>query len=272
MTIADTDGTFDLIARVMERARLDARRGDVEAIEFLNLTTGDLDMTDHLTRLAIEATGFDGAAKQFETGRGKLYRPDGKPTFAAEEHAAREAALLEPLRRQYEAVKTAVDDALNEAERLTTIEHVDPYSALADADLQRAGHLLPLVQDFVAHAKLDELADRLTWAATHGAPVDQLLYLQAGQRRLTAIREAQRSNQLITTPGENVALRAIVEALGELAAHARPKVAADAARQAEQLRTKAMELSKMARELMTRLDGSDARARAAHAAWSAQTF
>ncbi len=229
-------------------------------------------MTDHLTRLAIEATGFDSAAKQFEAGRAKLYRPDGKPTFAAEEHAAREGALLEPVRKRYEAVTGAVNEALNEAGRLTTIEHVDPFAMLRADDLQRAGHLLPLVQDFVAHAKLDELADRLTWAATHGAPVDQLLYHQAAQRRLNAIREAQRAGQLHTTPGENVALRTIVEALGELASASRPKVAADAARQAEALRTKAMELSKMAREVMNRLDGSDQRARAAQAAWSAQTF
>lgn len=100
-----------------------------------------------------------------------IARSTGKRYEQAEAQAAHEAALLEPVRKQYEAVTAAVGAALDAAQKLETVEHIDPYAALPAAELARAGALLPFVDTFVTNAKITELADRLVWVNESGSPV-----------------------------------------------------------------------------------------------------
>ena len=108
MTIDDADGMFALIGRVMERARLDAKRGDREAIAFLKITTGESPMTD--------TTKLQEAVEQAEAAFWRLHEEfEGHKATMERAVNAKDIALVRSLKQRGDELPQLIIEAAEDA-------------------------------------------------------------------------------------------------------------------------------------------------------------
>lgn len=125
----------------------------------------------------------EAAATRFKEGKASLYRGDGAPRYAEDEHRER----LEALAVERDA---ALDAVLEEAtgERLAAegetqrMRHADPASFLAEEELARANARRAFALDAAESLPPDELVRRLEEARASGDRASAFAYWNAGEK------------------------------------------------------------------------------------------
>ena len=158
MTINDTDGMFALLGRVMERARLDARRGDVEAISFLTMTTkGQSAMSiDKLSKAVADAEAqFMRLVEEHEQHAETFKRAlDTKDLQLARSLKVRRDELPQALATQAETVAAARLALAQATQRKLDAEYVATQAEFERLQAERDELLKRLAQVEERHAGL----------------------------------------------------------------------------------------------------------------------
>ena len=153
-------------------------------------------MTD-IAKLQSATDAFGREVAKFQAAKKFLFRPDGGKTYGDKEHGERFAALLKPLTEVAQWVSETADAATEAAQAAKAVQHADTFTSLNDAELQRAYHLRPFVQEVVDGLRLEQLAQRLSAVVAVGDKAEIAVYHRAAQAKVEAVR--QRAN----TPGAN---------------------------------------------------------------------
>jgi hypothetical protein len=170
-------------------------------------------MTD-ITILESAQASFARAATQFEADKSALFRADGAKKYGDQEHNERLQALLQNLTEVATWVHGKCDGAIEAAATAKAVQHAEPLASLTDAELQRAYHLKPFVQDTVDGMRLDQLAQRLGAVVAGGDKAEIACYHAATEKKVEAVR--QRAN----TPGANQTI--VLAGISSVIAHLEP--------------------------------------------------
>lgn len=229
-------------------------------------------MPTTLLDLQIAEGRLDRAREETERARAGLLQSDGRPLYAPEEQARRLEAALRPLTDEVAATVSLAGTAEAEARATLAAPTPDPLATLDGSALQRAAALREFWREDAESLSLPALASRLLAALASGEQVQQVLALRYGQRRADQVLEDLRWRRVADPQTTAAELRALRQALGQLAsATADPR---DQRRrtEAEELARATSALRQRARHLQAVADGSDQRARDAQAALTASRW
>jgi len=153
-------------------------------------------MTEQLGgRLGDLSAHIETASAKFEAETATLYRPDGTPLFAEDEHAARLDSLT---RERNAALRQAGEDVREEMVKLDEhVEHLrarDVAERLSTEELQAAGDRRAFAMDAASTLGTGELADRMRSVLATGDKAAIFAYLNAGERKRAEILNARSSS------------------------------------------------------------------------------
>ena len=214
-----------------------------------------LQMSDTL-QLALTTAAITSAAKQVETQRAAMIRPDGELKYGPKEADEYVAKILEPLRAVVSEAGTVAEAAEVEAQKLELMQHSDPVAMLAPSARTEAESLRPFVADYCAAETLAELVNRLAYVSAHGSAAEKALYVTYGRRRYAETYETVKRDPNITADTKN--LSRIGRALDDLRVAITPAAVVDAMAKAVILREGASRLRGFAKETLATADGSAA--------------
>jgi hypothetical protein len=267
------DGTINLIARIYQRALLDAQQGDKSATEFLDLTAPDwrqrwqleqdvhqpsklgeyqLMATITVSMLESERRHVERLAQQVQQQKAGLYRSDGTKFYGEREHAERVQAALQPLQQAVSEARTKADQAHTTARMLALGSNADPFLSLSNDELQRAAALLPLVQFEVAGMGVKELTARLYAVAEGKDKVAKLIYARVAGPRIDKV------SQDALTMQESELMRDLRSLMAQLETTAAEPQVAKMTEEAMKLRKTANELLVFVNDVLGEADGSKA--------------
>lgn len=122
---------------------------------------------------------------EFEAARDKLYREDGNPRYAEEEHQERLAELQAQRNAALDAIEEDAQSALDTARKdLLAIENGDVTRLLAENDIQKASIRQPLISSDVAMLDREQLLQRLSAVAASSDDASKFCYWLAARDRL----------------------------------------------------------------------------------------
>jgi hypothetical protein len=259
---------FDLIVQAYPQAVKDARHGDQEAIEFLNIVApdkvqGDITM-DIFQEIESARSKIESASKNFETNRAQLFRSDGTPKYAEKEHKERLAVILQPLQESVGKARDLTAQAIQEANRIENAAPPNVMAHLSTEDLQRAVLLDHFVAVEVAGMSLEHLSQRLHEAQVGQDRAAQAVYLLHGQKRAAALRG---DHNVQTRPVREM-MKQIDQSLSALTVAITKKSIIDPS----QIRKVAGELTMFAGQTLDAADGTKAAVIAEQQRWSRDQF
>lgn len=155
-----------------------------------------------------EIRAVERALADADAARAKL-TPNGRPVYAADEHARREQAIEETLEAEISRVSEAADTAVREsAAALERLTDADPLDALTSVEIEAANQRATFVREDAERLPLADLTRRIQQAL--GGSDRSMLYLWAryGDARL----QAEQSGGHVR-PADVEALRRLSEAL-----------------------------------------------------------
>ncbi len=164
----------------------------------------------------MDVTVIDNAAETFRAAEKALYRGDGQPRYAPEEHAERRAALFAVFDTACETADNAASKVIADAEQaLLGIEHDDPTGRLSADDLTSANAKRAFVAEDAERLPLGDLAARCTVALVAGDTATIFLLARYARKRGEAVL-ADLHNGTRMSEGDRAALRDLDGVLKQL--------------------------------------------------------
>ncbi len=178
--------------------------------------------------LVRHGSAVDRAADQYRQGRAALFNADGRPIYAPDEQARREAALRDTLRRALTAANEAVTAATAAVAAERTQEH-DLVATLTASELERASARRPFIQDDVERLPAARFVERCRAALESGSRVEMVLHHREASRLLDEWKQAAREGRTVAGGDQLDPLREVVTALEAHLVDGSRRTAADAA-------------------------------------------
>jgi hypothetical protein len=203
--------------------------------------------TDAIT---VQSRALESALAKYESKKGELYDPDGRPIYSLEQHASRLEALLSELDEAVQAAKTVADREIEKSKRELDLLGADPSGRLSSDELAAATRRMRIFREDFETLSLEQLTLRARAAVASKDRAEQYLALRYGRRRVDAELARARDGQ--STPMSRRGLTELAHAIDELGA----RFSNDAGRDAIQQRIyAAQELQVQAARVRAQADG-----------------